>query len=63
MIDIVPISPYQTNRTPLNVASEYGHHEVVLSLLGAGADVNIARSDVSDVNCFKNYMYVTTCMT
>ena len=36
------------------MASEEGHHDVVLTLLGAGADVNIARSDVSDVmfyNC------------
>ena len=42
---------YQNNETPLYVASENGHHEVVLSLLGAGADLNIATSDVSDVNC------------
>ena len=33
------------------MASRNRHHGVVLSLLGAGADVNIARSDVhvSDV--------------
>ena len=31
------------------MASEKGHHEVVQTLLGAGADVNIARSNVSDV--------------
>ena len=31
------------------MASMNGHHGVVLSLLGAGADVNIATSDVSDV--------------
>ena len=31
------------------MASQNGHHGVVLSLLGAGADVSIARSDVSDV--------------
>ena len=31
------------------MGSQKGHHGVVLSLLGAGADVNIARSDVSDV--------------
>ena len=28
-----------------------GHHDVVQRLLGAGAEVNIARSDVSDVTC------------
>ena len=31
------------------MASVSGHHGVVLSLLGAGADVNKARSDVSGV--------------
>ena len=31
------------------MASENGYHGVVLSLLGAGADVNIAESVVSDV--------------
>ena len=31
------------------MASLMGHPGVVLSLLGAGADVNIAESDVSDV--------------
>ena len=31
------------------MASEKGHHDVVQTLLGAGADVNIATSDVSDV--------------
>ena len=31
------------------MASLNGHHGVVLSLLRAGADVNIATSDVSDV--------------
>ena len=41
-------NPYQDNKTPLYVASEKGHHGVVLSLLGAGADVNIATS-VSEV--------------
>ena len=30
------------------MASQNGHHRVVLSLLGAGADVNIAESDVSE---------------
>ena len=39
---------YQDNLTPLYVASHDSHHGVVLSLLGAGADVNIATS-VSDV--------------
>ena len=42
-------NPYQVNLTPLYVASQQGHHGVVLSLLGAGADVNIVSSNVSDV--------------
>ena len=33
------------------MASENGHHDVVQSLLGAGAEVNIATSLVSDVTC------------
>ena len=40
---------YQINITPLYVACEKGRHYLVQSLLEAGADVDIARSDVSDV--------------
>ena len=41
---------YQTNTTPLYMASQEGHHDVVQSLLAAGADVNIAHMpSVSDV--------------
>ena len=32
---------------PLYVACQKGHHDVVQTLLGAGADVNISRYDVS----------------
>ena len=35
--------------TPLYIASAKGHHDVVQSLLRAGADLNIARSDVSGI--------------
>ena len=44
------LSPYQNNATPLYVASKEGHDDVVKTLLGAGANVNITRSDVSDVD-------------
>ena len=37
---------------PLYMASLNGHHDVVQSLLGAGAEVNIARSDVGDLGCW-----------
>ena len=47
LLCFVPSLLYQTNTTPLYVASEKGHHDVVQTLLGAGADVNIARSDAS----------------
>ena len=51
-------TPYQGNATPLYVASLNGHHDVVQTLVGAGADVNIATSDVSDmVLC----SYTSTC--
>ena len=52
MFDLIcSFTPYQINATPLYIASEKGHHDIVQSLLGAGAEVNIARSDVSDVTC------------
>ena len=35
--------------TPLYVASEMGQLDVVQSLLGAGADMNLAALQVSDV--------------
>ena len=51
-------SLYQNNRTPVYVASREGHHDVMQTLVGAGADVNIAKSDVSDmVLC----SYTSTC--
>ena len=43
------MTPYQDNATPLYVASKEGHHDVVQTLLAAGADMNITTSDVSDV--------------
>ena len=46
---------YQNNIIPLYMASENGHHDVLQTLLGAGADVNIASSDVSHV-MFYNYI-------
>ena len=39
------------------MASENGHHGVVLSLLGAGADVSIATSNVSDVLIHDKWAY------
>jgi ankyrin repeat protein len=51
-------TPYQDNATPLYGASQNGHHDVVQTLVGTGADVNIARSDVRDMlSC----SYTSTC--
>ena len=38
------------------MASQEGHHDVVQTLLGAGAGVNIAASNVGDVSCGEMYM-------
>ena len=51
------------------MASENGHHDVVQTLLGAGANVNIARSGVSHVTTLyilgllneNNYIYMYDC--
>ena len=40
------------------MASQNGHHDVVQTLLGAGADVNIATSDVSDVRVWRGMLQV-----
>ena len=40
-------TPYQINATPLYMACENGHQDVVQWLLGVVADVEIARSNVS----------------
>ena len=50
-------TPYQKNVTPLYVASQNGYHVVVQTLVGAGADVNIARSVSGRVLC----SYTSTC--
>ena len=42
-------TPYQDNTTSLYLSSQNGHNEVVQSLLREGANVNTARSDVSDM--------------
>ena len=36
------------------MASHNGHHDVVQTLLGAGAGVNIATSNVSDVRVWRD---------
>ena len=49
-LSFVPSLLYQDNATPLYWASRNGHHDVVQSLLGSVADVNIALIPyVSDV--------------
>ena len=40
-------TPYQINATPLYMACENGHQDIVQWLLGVVADVEIARSNVS----------------
>ena len=38
--------PYKNKATPLYVASQECNHNVMQSLLGAGADVNTATSEL-----------------
>ena len=61
-------TPYQNNITPLYVASLNGHHDVVQTLVGAGADVNTATSDVRDMvlrsytsTCTLDFLLQGTC--
>ena len=49
---------YQDNTTPLYIASQEGHLDVVKTLLGAGSDIKIT-SDVSDV-MFNILLYMDT---
>ena len=44
------------------MASKKGQHDVVKTLLGAGADVNITRSNVSDaMSYYYTYMNQNGC--
>ena len=45
---VCSFTSYQDNTTPLFMASKEGHHDIVQTLLGAGADLNITQSNVSD---------------
>ena len=45
-ICLIDFTAYQDNTTPLYVACDKGHQEIVQILLAAGADVKIARSTV-----------------
>ena len=58
MFDFVLFLHSQDNATPLYVASRNGHHDAVQTLVGAGADVNIARSDVSDMGLKQVHVHV-----
>ena len=59
LICYVSSTLYQENTTALYVACQYSHHDVIESLLAAGADVNIARSNVSNkmLNCESYYKF------
>ena len=46
---ICSFTSYQNDVTPLYMASQKGHRDVVKTLLEAGANVNIITSNVSDV--------------
>ena len=45
-LNFISFAPYQIHETPLFVACGNGHCDVVNMLLGVGADVKMARSNV-----------------
>ena len=49
----------QDNSTPLYAASFHCNHDVVKTLLAAGANVNIAKSDVSYIFYYITLYYIT----
>ena len=55
---VASLHPKQSNATPLFVASEKGHQDVVQRLLGAGADVNILRMPNVSVIMLLTYFFM-----
>ena len=52
---------YQDNATPLFIASQSGHNDVVKILLGAGADLNTAMA-VSEILYYSTSKKVFHCI-